>query len=70
VARTPKLADSEITRRLNEIFDAELELGKLDPVLEQLQLEVLQRERWPDAPARSRRQRAKSPPGRGGRRGA
>jgi PadR family transcriptional regulator len=45
----------------------EPELAKLDPVLEQLQLEVLWRESWPDAPSPSRGQRVKSPPGRGGR---
>jgi predicted transcriptional regulator len=38
--------DEDITRRLNEIFDAEPELAELDPVLEALQLEVLRREKW------------------------
>lgn len=35
-----------ITERLNEIYDAEPELAKLDPVLDALQLEVLRREKW------------------------
>jgi metal-responsive CopG/Arc/MetJ family transcriptional regulator len=38
--------DEDITRRLNEIYDAEPELAELDPVLEALQLEVLRREKW------------------------
>jgi metal-responsive CopG/Arc/MetJ family transcriptional regulator len=38
--------DEDITRRLNEIYDAEPELARLDPVLEALQLEVLRREKW------------------------
>jgi hypothetical protein len=38
--------DDDITARLNEIYDAEPELAKLDPVLDALQLEVLRREKW------------------------
>ena len=38
--------DEDITRRLNEIYDAEPELAELDPVLDALQLEVLRREKW------------------------
>lgn len=38
--------DEDITRRLNEIYDAEPELAKLDPVLDALQLEVLRKEKW------------------------
>jgi predicted transcriptional regulator len=38
--------DEHITRRLNEIYDAEPELAKLDPVLDALQLEVLRKEKW------------------------
>ena len=37
--------DEDITRRLNEIYEAEPELAELDPVLEALQLEVLRKER-------------------------
>ena len=37
--------DEDITARLNEIYDAEPELAKLDPVLDALQLEVLRKER-------------------------
>jgi hypothetical protein len=36
----------DITRRLNEIYDAEPELAELDPVLDALQLEVLWKEKW------------------------
>jgi predicted DNA-binding protein len=36
----------DVTKRLNEILDAEPEADKLDPVLDALQLEVLRRERW------------------------
>jgi metal-responsive CopG/Arc/MetJ family transcriptional regulator len=36
----------DITRRLDEIYDAEPELAKLDPVLDALQLEVLRKEKW------------------------
>lgn len=35
-----------ITERLNEIYDAEPELAKLDPVLEALQFRSLPREEW------------------------
>jgi metal-responsive CopG/Arc/MetJ family transcriptional regulator len=38
--------DEDITRRLNEIYDAEPELAELDPVLDALQLEVLRKEKW------------------------
>jgi predicted transcriptional regulator len=38
--------DEDITRRLNEIYDAAPELAALDPVVEAVQLEVLRRERW------------------------
>ena len=38
--------DEDITRRLNEIYDAEPELAQLDPVLDALQLEVLRKEKW------------------------
>jgi metal-responsive CopG/Arc/MetJ family transcriptional regulator len=38
--------DEDITARLNEIYDAEPELAKLDPVLDALQLEVLRKEKW------------------------
>jgi hypothetical protein len=38
--------DDDITARLDEIYDAEPELAKLDPVLDALQLEVLRREKW------------------------
>ena len=41
-----KRRDEDITRRLNEIYDAEPELAELDPVLDALQLEVLRREKW------------------------
>jgi hypothetical protein len=36
----------DITRRLNEIYDAEPELAKLDPVLEALQFRSLPKEEW------------------------
>ena len=36
--------DEDITRRLNEIYDAEPELAELDPVLDALQVELLRRE--------------------------
>jgi len=39
-------AGAEVTERLNEVLDAEPEADQLDPVLDALQLEVLQRERW------------------------
>ena len=38
--------DEDITRRLNEIYDAEPELAQLDAVLDALQLEVLRQEKW------------------------
>ncbi len=38
--------DEDITRRLDEIYGAEPELAKLDPVLDALQLEVLRKEKW------------------------
>jgi metal-responsive CopG/Arc/MetJ family transcriptional regulator len=38
--------DDDITGRLNQVYDAEPELAKLDPVLDALQLEVLRREKW------------------------
>jgi len=38
--------DEDITRRLNEIYEAEPELAELDPVLDALQVEVLRREKW------------------------
>lgn len=39
-------SDQNVTARLNEIYGAEPELSKLDPVLDALQLEVLRKEQW------------------------
>jgi predicted DNA-binding protein len=41
-----KHADENITARLNEIYGAEPELSKLDPVLEALQWRSLPKEEW------------------------
>lgn len=41
-----KHRDQDITRRLNEIFDAEPELAELDPVLKELQYRSLPKEDW------------------------
>jgi metal-responsive CopG/Arc/MetJ family transcriptional regulator len=38
--------DEDITRRLNEIYDAEPELAELDPVLAALQYRSLPKEEW------------------------
>lgn len=38
--------DKDITRRLNEIYDAEPELAELDPVLAALQFRSLPKEEW------------------------
>jgi metal-responsive CopG/Arc/MetJ family transcriptional regulator len=38
--------DEDITRRLNEIYDAEPELAKLDPVLAAMQFMSLPKEEW------------------------
>jgi metal-responsive CopG/Arc/MetJ family transcriptional regulator len=38
--------DDDITRRLNEIYDAEPELAKLDPVLAAMQFMSLPKEEW------------------------
>jgi metal-responsive CopG/Arc/MetJ family transcriptional regulator len=41
-----KHSDEDITARLNEIYGAEPELSKLDPVLEALQWRSLPKEEW------------------------
>jgi metal-responsive CopG/Arc/MetJ family transcriptional regulator len=41
-----KHSDQDITARLNEIYGAEPELSKLDPVLEALQWRSLPKEEW------------------------
>ena len=38
--------DQDITRRLNEVFDAEPELAELDPVLKEMQYRSLPQEDW------------------------
>lgn len=38
--------DQDITRRLNELFDAEPELAELDPVLKEMQYRSLPKEEW------------------------
>jgi hypothetical protein len=38
--------DEDITRRLNEVFDAEPELAELDPVLKEMQYRSLPKEDW------------------------
>jgi hypothetical protein len=38
--------DQDITRRLNEVFDAEPELAELDPVLKEMQYRALPKEDW------------------------
>ena len=38
--------DEDITRRLNEVYDAEPELAELDPVLAALQFRSLPQEEW------------------------
>lgn len=38
--------DEDITRRLNEIYDAEPELAELDPILAALQYRSLPKEEW------------------------
>ena len=38
--------DEDITRRLNEIYDAEPELAELDPVLAAMQFMSLPKEEW------------------------
>ena len=38
--------DEDITRRLNEVYDAEPELAELDPVLAALQYRSLPKEEW------------------------
>jgi metal-responsive CopG/Arc/MetJ family transcriptional regulator len=38
--------DEDITRRLNEVYDAEPELAELDPVLAALQFRSLPKEEW------------------------
>jgi metal-responsive CopG/Arc/MetJ family transcriptional regulator len=38
--------DENITRRLNEVYDAEPELAELDPVLAALQFGSLPKEEW------------------------
>jgi metal-responsive CopG/Arc/MetJ family transcriptional regulator len=38
--------EDDITRRLNEIYDAEPELAKLDPVLAAMQFMSLPKEEW------------------------
>lgn len=38
--------DQDITRRLNELFDAEPELAGLDPVLKEMQYRSLPKEEW------------------------
>jgi predicted DNA-binding protein len=38
--------DEDITRRLNEIYDADPELAELDPVLAALQYRSLPKEEW------------------------
>lgn len=52
-----KLTDNEITQRLNQIFEAEPELGKLDPMLETMQYEMLARENWSEEFERVNRRR-------------
>lgn len=39
-------SDTDVTERLNAIYDAEPELSKLDPVLEALQWRSLPKEEW------------------------
>jgi hypothetical protein len=38
--------DQDITRRLNEVFDAEPELAEPDPVLKEMQYRSLPKEDW------------------------
>ena len=41
-----KHRDEDITRRLNEVFEAEPELAELDPALKELQYRSLPKEDW------------------------
>ena len=41
-----KHRDEDITRRLNEVFEAEPELAELDPELKELQYRSLPKEDW------------------------